>query len=133
MQLALHARQAAHSRAAAARAAERSRAGMAVPVSGTSGAAGLMARTRSLARSRAALAHFGVPLPAPCALAAPRRQHMPFLLVFAVLAGAGAVIGGALAAPAIDPKNCMPQERAAAGSTDVQVAAVQPATIPEEE
>lgn len=31
------------------------------------------------------------------------------LLVFAVLAGAFAVIGAALAAPVIDPKHCMQQ------------------------
>ena len=53
---------------------------------------------------------------------------MPFLLVFAVLAGAGAVIGGALAAPAIDPKNCM-QEGGAAAPDEARP--LQPA-IPEE-
>ena len=52
---------------------------------------------------------------------------MPFLLVFAVLAGAGAVIGGALAAPAIDPKNCM-QQGGAAPPESMTV----PAAIPEE-
>ena len=62
---------------------------------------------------------------------------MPLLLVFAVLAGAGAVIGGALAAPAIDPKNCLPQERpaGAAGPPEEQAAMLQPdipESIPEE-
>ena len=53
---------------------------------------------------------------------------MPFLLVFVVLAGAGAVIAGALAAPAIDPKNCMPQR----GPEHDTVAPEPPAAIPEE-
>ena len=57
---------------------------------------------------------------------------MPFLLVFAVLAGAGAVIGGALAAPAIDPKNCMPQERPAAGPPEEPLQPDIPEAIPEE-
>ena len=63
---------------------------------------------------------------------APRRQRMPFLLVFAVLAGAGAVIGGALAAPAIDPKNCLPQERPAAGPPEEALQPAIPEAIPEE-
>ena len=54
---------------------------------------------------------------------------MPFLLVFAVLAGAGAVIGAALAAPAIDPKNCMPQR---GSEHDHTVSPEVPAAIPEE-
>jgi len=65
---------------------------------------------------------------------------MPLLLVFAVLAGAGAVIGGALAAPAIDPKNCLPQEGGrpggAAGPPEEQAVMLQPdipEAIPEEE
>ena len=57
---------------------------------------------------------------------------MPFLLVFAVLAGAGAVIGGALAAPAIDPKNCMPQHGGQVTDADEPMRSVQQETIPEE-
>ena len=54
---------------------------------------------------------------------------MPFLLVFAVLAGAGAVIGGALAAPSIDPKNCMPQQ---GNHAPEEVMLAVPPSIPEE-
>ena len=57
---------------------------------------------------------------------------MPFLLVFAVLAGAGAVIGGALAAPAIDPKNCMPQHGGQVTDADEPMRSVQQETIQEE-
>ena len=32
---------------------------------------------------------------------------MPFVLVFAVIAGAGGLIVGALAAPLVDPQRCM--------------------------
>jgi hypothetical protein len=53
---------------------------------------------------------------------------MPFLLVFAVLAGAGAIIGAALAAPAIDPKNCMQQR----GTEHDTVSPAVSAAIPEE-
>ena len=35
-----------------------------------------------------------------------RASHMPFVLVFAVLVGAGGLIAGAIAAPTVDLKNC---------------------------